>query len=251
MSASIHEIAPDLYRINIFFSQFNLGFNHFLVKDEEPLLFHTGFRATFPEVREAVDRLIEPGRLRYISFGHFEPDECGALNEWLAAAPRAETIVSTVGSIVTTGNFADRPPRALQVNESFSTGKYRFRYINTPHLPHGWDAGVLFEETRKTLLCSDLFTHNGDVEPITGSDITGRARQALLDGQLSPLADVTPYTSQTGRLLSALAALQPARLATMHGSSFEGDCSAALLDLSTVFREVLSDDRSGQLEATA
>jgi flavorubredoxin len=240
MAATIHEIAPDLYRINVYFSQFNLGFNHFLVKDDEPLLFHTGFRAIFPEVHEAVDRLIDPARLRHISFGHFEPDECGALNEWLAAAPGAETLVSTVGSIVTAGNFADRPPRALEPAQTLSTGKYRFRYIDTPHLPHGWDAGVLFEETQRTLLCSDLFTHNGDVEPMTRRDIVARARQALIDGQLSPLADVTPYTKRTGPLLAALADLNPARLATMHGSSFEGDCASALRDLDTVYREVLT-----------
>ncbi len=249
MSATIHEVAPDLYRINIYFSQFNLGFNHFLVKDEEPLLFHTGFRATFAELREAVGRIIDPARLRHISFGHFEPDECGALNEWLAVAPHAETIVSTVGAIVTAGNFADRPPRSLQPSETVSTGKYQFRYINTPHLPHGWDAGVLFEESQRTLLCSDLFTHNGDVEPITGSDIVGRARQALIDGELTPLAQVTPYTARTNRMLSSLAALKPARLATMHGSSFEGDCASALLGLDAAYHEVLGADDAKQAKA--
>lgn len=243
MAASIHEIAPDLYRINIYFSQFNLGFNHFLIRDDEPLLFHAGFRAVFPELREAVGKLIEPQSLRYISYGHFEPDECGALNEWLAIAPQADTVVSTVGSMVTTGNYADRPCRMLQPLETFSTGSYRFRYINTPHLPHGWDAGVLYEETQKTLLCSDLFTHHGDVEPITSSEIVSRARQALIDGELTPLADVTPYSPRTGRLLAGLAQLKPARLATMHGSSFEGDCGTALLDLDKVLREVLGTER--------
>lgn len=251
MSTSIHEIAPDLYRITIYVPEFNLEFCHFLVKDEEPLLFHTGFRRFFPELRAAVGRLIDPAKLRYISFGHFEPDECGALNEWLAIAPQAETIVSTVGSIVTVGNFADRPPKMMD-KQSFGTGKYRFRFINTPHLPHGWDAGVLFEETRRTLLCSDLFTHGGVSDPITRDDIVGRARQALIDGEMTPLAAVTPYTHNTGRLLQGLADLNPATLAIMHGSSFTGNCSQALLDLGTAFREVLGPkDADEALPASA
>ncbi len=242
MSASIHEIAPDLYRISVYFSQYNLGFNHFLVRDDAPLLFHTGFRVIFPELREAVAKVVDPSSIRYISYGHFEPDECGSLNEWLAIAPQAETVVGTVGTLVTAGNYADRPPKLLQPGETFSTGKYRFRYIDTPHLPHGWDAGVLFEETKKTLLCSDLFTHHGEVEPITTSDIVGRARQALIDGQQTPLAEVTPYTTRTGKLLTSLADLKPARLATMHGSSFEGNCASALLDLEKALREVFGQE---------
>jgi hypothetical protein len=132
---------------------------------------------------------------------------------------------------VNLSDFADRPPRALNADEVFSTGAMRFRYRPTPHLPHGWDAGVLFEETGRTLFCSDLFTHNGDVEAITYSDILGRTRESLRDFQAGPLMDYMPYTSKTRPMLQGLASLKPAVLATMHGSSFAGDCSKALLEL--------------------
>ena len=237
--AVVSEIAPGVHRISILFREINLQFNHFLVLDDEPLLYHTGMRRMFPEVLEAVRRIMDPGALRWIGFGHFEVDECGSLNQWLAAAPRAQAVAGTVGSIVNLNDFADRPPRALAANETFSTGKNRFRYVPTPHLPHGWDAGVLFEETQRTLLCSDLFHHDGDVEPLFEGDIVGRTRAAMKNMQLGPLMDYMPYSPKTRPLLQTLASLRPATLDTMHGSSYRGDGAAALLELDGVIKEVL------------
>ena len=160
--AKIDEIAPDLYRVSVYAPQFDLQFNHFLIKDDEPLLFHTGMRRMFPEVRDAIAKLIDPATLRWISWSHFEVDECGALNEWLAVAPRAEAICSQVGAAVNISDFADRPPRGLSKDDVIETGRHRYRFVPTPHLPHGWDAGVLFEEKSSVLLCSDLFHQLGD-----------------------------------------------------------------------------------------
>ncbi len=241
--ANISEIAPNLYRISIYAPAGDLQFNHFLIKDDESLLFHTGLRGMFPEVREAVSRLINVAELRHISFSHFESDECGALNEWLAAAPNADVICSQVGAIVSVNDFIGREAKAPAEGETFSTGKYRFRYVPTPHLPHGWDAGVLFEETEKTLLCSDLFHQTGDVEPLTESDVVGRSRAAMRAYQAGVLADYVPYTPLTARNLNKLAALGPRTLAIMHGSSFRGDCSRALADLHVAYRDVFGDGK--------
>jgi flavorubredoxin len=147
--AVISEIAPNIFRISIFVQLGNLQFNHFLVKDDEPLLFHTGLRRMHAEIREAVSKLINVSELRHIGFSHFESDECGSLNEWLAAAPNADVICSQLGARVNVNDFIGRESRALTDGETFATGKYRFRYCQTPHLPHGWDAGVLFEYPTK------------------------------------------------------------------------------------------------------
>jgi flavorubredoxin len=237
-----HEIAPDLYRISVWVPEFNMQFNHFLIKDDEPMLYHAGMRNMFPLVREAVSRLIDPKELRWIGFSHFEVDECGALNEWLQIAPNAQAVCSEVGAMVNMSDFALRPARGLTKADSLQTGKYRYRFIPTPHLPHGWDAGVLFEETNKVLLCSDLFHHNGNVEALTTSDILDKVRETLITFQNSPLQGYMPYHTNTGLLLQELAALQPKTLATMHGSSFYGDCSQALLDLNVVMKEVLGSE---------
>jgi flavorubredoxin len=236
--ATITEIAPDIYRISIFAEWANLQFNHFLIKDEEPTLFHTGRRGMYAEIRDAVSTLIRPSELRHISFSHFESDECGSLNEWLAAAPNADVVCGQVGALVSVNDFIGRDSRALADAETFATGKYRFRYCRTPHLPHGWDAGVLFEETQKTLLCSDLFHQSGDVEPITSSDVVARSQQAMKEYQAGILADYVPYTPLTAQNLKKLAALKPKTLAIMHGSSFTGDCARALDDLNVAYREV-------------
>jgi flavorubredoxin len=236
---AITEIAPSVHRISVLFPEINLQFNHFLVVDDEPLLYHTGMRRMFPTVLEAVRRVIDPETLRWIGFSHFEVDECGSLNDWLRVAPHAQAVSGVVGSRVNLTDFADRPPRPLNADETFTTGQFRFRYRPTPHLPHGWDAGVLFEETGRTLFCSDLFTHNGDVEPLTESDIVGRARDSLIGFQAGPLMDYTPYTPNTRPLLESLAALKPRTLATMHGSSFTGNGAQALLDLDGVMKEIL------------
>ena len=239
MTARIDEIAPDLYRICLYVPAFDLQFNHFLVKDDEPLLFHTGMRGMFPAVREAVAKLIDPASLRWISWSHFEVDECGALNEWLAEAPNAIPVCGELGAMINIADFSNRPPRGLKPDEILETGRHRFRFVPTPHLPHGWDAGVLFEETERVLLCSDLMHQLGDVEPVTTGDVVGRYRQAFETYQQSPvLMDYMPYTSNTKRQLANLAALQPRMLAAMHGSTFVGDAAAALIASGEVIREV-------------
>jgi len=237
------EIAPNVYRISIYAQFANLQFNHFLVKDDEPLLFHTGLRGMHAEIREAVAKLIPLSELRHISFSHFESDECGALNEWLAAAPKADVICSQVGAMVCVNDFTGRESRALPDGGTFATGKYRFRYCRTPHLPHGWDAGVLFEETQRTLLCSDLFHQIGEVEALTSSDIVGRSHQAMKEYHLGILAEYVPYTLLAAHNLKKLAELKPKTLAIMHGSSFIGDCAQAFNDLDMVFREVFGQQR--------
>jgi len=236
---NITEIAPDIYRLSIFVPQIDLQFNQFLVADDEPLLFHTGMKAMFPDVREMVARVINPADLRWVGFSHFESDECGALNEWLSVVPNAQALCSQVGAFININDFAVRPARGLADGEMFTTGKRRFRFLQTPHLPHGWDAGVLFEETEKTLFCSDLFLQTGDVKAFTESDIIENVRQSMIDGQKSPFADATPYTQQTEANLQKLAALEAKTFAAMHGSSFAGNGANLLRDFGIAIREVL------------
>lgn len=246
-NARLTEIAPNQYVISIYVQEFNLRFNHYLIKDDEPLLFHTGMKRMFPLVRDAVARIIDPSTLRWISFSHFEADECGALNEWLALAPRAKAVCGLVGASVNVNDFAIRPAQVLAHDEILRTGVYRFRFQQTPHVPHNWEAGLLFEEVTSTLLCSDLFTHEGDVEPITESDVVARAKHALIAGQKGPFADPYPYTPLTEPILHGLANLRPARLALMHGSVFLGDGEGALRNLATVMREVLGQQKPGSV----
>lgn len=236
---TVTEIAQDVFRISVLAPEINLQFCHFLVRDEEPLLFHTGLRGMFPLVREAVSGIIQPSAIRHIGFSHFESDECGALNSWLEIAPQAMPVCGLVGAMVNVNDFAIRPARSLTRDDTFSTGKYRYRFIPTPHVPHGWDAGVLLEETQGTLFCSDLFHQWGNPEPLTSGDIAGRARQALLESESGPFAGYVPYTHHTGRILEGVAEFAPRTLAIMHGSSFQGDGRQALHDLATVMQEVL------------
>lgn len=235
----ITEIAPDVYRLSLYVAEADLQFNQFLVKDDEPLLFHTGMRGIFPLVREAVEKLIAPRQLRHIGFSHFEADECGALNEWLAIAPQATPVCSLVGAMVSVDDFAARPARGLTDGETFSTGKYKFRFVQTPHLPHCWEAGVLFEETGRTLFSSDLFHQSGEVEALTEQSVIERVRETLINYNNGPLAGYLPYTRQTESNLQKLVALAPATIAAMHGSTFVGDGAQALRDLGEVMREVL------------
>jgi len=236
---NITEIAPDIFRINTFIPEADLGFSQFLVRDDEPLLFHTGMRALFPVVRDAVATLIDPSTVRWVGFSHFEADECGSLNEWQALAPNAAAVCSMVGKVVSVDDFAPaNPAKGMTDGESLETGKRRFRFFHTPHVPHCWEAGMLFEETTRTLFCSDLFHQNGDVEATTESDIIGRTRETLLAVQASPLANYFPYTSRTQPELERIAALKPRVLATMHGSVFSGDGEKAVLDYAGVVREV-------------
>ena len=234
----IHEIAPDVYRISILAPQIQLQFNHFLIKDDEPLLYHAGLKQMFPLLHQAVSTILDPRLLRWIGFSHFEVDECGALNEWLQVAPHAQAVCSEVGALVNMSDFALRPAKAMKSGETFETGRRKYRFIRTPHLPHGWDAGVLFEETDKTLLCSDLLHQNGDLPPLTDKDILEAHRSSLLFFEGGPLMDYTPYNHKTRPLLYELADLQPKTLATMHGSSFFGDCATVLKELDTVMKDV-------------
>ncbi len=235
----VTEIAPDLYRICTYFPEMDLQFSQFLVKDDEPLLFHTGMRALFPTVREGVASVMDPSKIRWISFSHFEADECGSLNEWLETAPAAQAACSTVGALVSVNDFGIRLAKGMADGEVLSTGKYRFQFIQTPHVPHCWEAGLMFEETNRTLLCSDLFHQNGDVEPLTESDVVDRARKTLLEYQAGPFANYMPYTKHTDSILQKLAALKPRTVVPMHGSAYAGDGERAIRDLAVVMREVL------------
>ncbi|HMC86159.1 MAG TPA: hypothetical protein VKI61_11565 [Chitinophagaceae bacterium] len=234
----IDEIAPGVYRISVFVPEIQLQFNHFLIKDDEPLLYHAGLKQMFPILLDAVKTLMDPGLIRWIGFSHFEVDECGALNEWLQIAPFAKAVCSEAGAIVNMTDYAIRPARAMKNNEILETGIHKYRFIRTPHLPHGWDAGVMFEETDKTLLCSDLFHQNGDLIALTDKDILEAHRESMLNYERGPLMDYTPYNHKTKAMLMELAALNPKTIATMHGSSFFGDCSKALVALDAVMKEV-------------
>ena len=237
MTPVIDEIAPDLFRLSIYLPDLDMQFNHFLVRDDEPLLFHTGLRGMFPALREAVGKLIDPAKLRHIAWSHFESDECGALNDWLALAPNAQAVCTLVGKIVNVDDFAIRPARGMTADDVLQSGKYRYRFYRSPHIPHGWDAGVLFEETRQTLFCSDLFHHFGNCAAMTTSDLIAPTRAAMQQLQQGPLSGYMPYTRHTEGVLRSLAELRPKTLAVMHGSSFTGGCDRLLTDLAGVIRE--------------
>ena len=198
-------------------------FNQFLILGDEPLMFHTGLRKMFATNLDAVSRILSPSRLRWIAFGHFEADECGAMNEWLAVAPQAQAAHGHTGCMVSLNDMADRTPRALADGEVIDIGRgRRIRYIDTPHTPHGWDAGVIFEEKTATLMCGDLFTQVGDGPALTHGDIVG---PAIAGEDLFNYSSLSPAM---GRTLRGLAKLAPRTLALMHGPSFEGDGAAAL-----------------------
>jgi len=227
MEPKIDEIADGIFRLSVFVPDIappaGFTFNHFLVLGEEPLLFHTGLRRMFPLLRPAISRLIPPDRLRWITFGHYEADECGAMNDWLAIAPLSEVAHGQTGCLVSLSDMADRAPRILQDQETIDLGRgKRVRYLDTPHIPHGWDAGVLYEETTGTLLCGDLFTQLGDRAALTEDDIVGPAIAAedmFHYSSLNPGMDAT---------IRRLADLSPRTLALMHGPSFRGDGATAL-----------------------
>jgi flavorubredoxin len=232
----IDEIAPDLFRLSRYVPALDMQFNHFLVRDEEPLLFHAGLKAMFPDLQSAVATLIDPATLRYIAWSHSESDECGALNEWLQLAPRSEPVCTLVGKIVSVDDFAIRPARGMTGDDLLVTGTHRFRFHRSPHIPHGWDAGVLFEETNKTLFCSDLFHHFGNTAAVTTADLIEPTQSAMRIMQQGPLAGYMPYTRQTDAVLRSLAELNPEMLAVMHGSSYRGPAGRMLRDLSGVIK---------------
>ena len=225
----ITEIAPDIYRISTFIPEGNLQFNQFLVRDEQPLLYHTGMKGLFPAVRDAVATLIDPSMIRWIGFSHFEADECGALTEWQTLAPEATAVCSFVGKIVSVDDVvARRPAQALADGEQLSTGKYRFRMLLTPHVPHCWEASLLLRgNPRHAVLFRPVPPRRGR-EPSTSADVVGRFKQTLVEYQQSPLANYMPYTPYTESTLQRLAGLKPRTLAAMHGSTFVGDGAKAL-----------------------
>ncbi len=245
MQSKVTEIAEDTYRISTFHPEYGIQFNQFLIKDEEPFLMHTGFKSMFPATLDGLSSIIDPAKLHWIGFSHFESDECGALNELLAVAPHAQAVCGVVGAMVMINDFADRAPRPLADNEVLQTGKHRLQFLATPHVPHCWDAGLFFDESEQTLLCSDLFFQPGDPEPLTESDIVGRARDAIQDSLTGPLAKDMPYTPYTESTLHRLADLKPKSLAIMHGSSFRGDGGKAINDLAAVIKALLGEPGSG------
>jgi flavorubredoxin len=232
MPTTVDEIAPGIYRLSTLVSEIGpsgFTFNQFLVDDEEPLLFHTGHRSMFPSVSEAIERVLPVSSLRWITFGHVESDECGAMNQFLAVAPAAQVAHGALGCMVSIGEMADRPPRALADGEVMEIGAKRLRHIDTPHVPHGWEARVLFEETTRTLLCGDLFTRLGDGPAVTDDDIVGPAMEA--EG-LFRYSSLSPNTADIMRTLGDLA---PLTLGLMHGSSFRGDGKKALYELAAAY----------------
>ncbi len=226
METKINEIADGIYRLSTFVPDIappaGFTFNQFLVLGDEPLMFHTGLRRMFALNRDALARIIPPEKLRWIAYGHFEADECGAMNEWLAVAPQAQAAHGQTGCMVSLNDFADRQPRILADGDVIDIGGKRLRFIDTPHTPHGWDAGVMYEETTGTLLCGDLFTQLGNDKVMTDGDVVGPAIAA---------EDVFRYSALNpamGRTIRSLAGLNPRTLALMHGPSFHGDGAAAL-----------------------
>jgi flavorubredoxin len=248
MDVRIDEIGADIYCLSVFVPDAappaGFTFNHFLFAGDEPLLFHCGKRKMFPLVSALVARVMPVERLRWLGFGHFEADECGSMNEWLAAAPRAELVHGMVGSRVSIADMADRAPRMLSDAEVIDAGARRFRYIDTPHVPHGWDAGVMFEETTGTLLCGDLFTRVGNGSAVTGGDIV----QPSIESER--LLRYTSLGPTTGSTIRKLASLEPRLLATMHGSSFAGAGATVLSALGDHYDRLLRSalaDQAGPL----
>jgi flavorubredoxin len=224
---NVHEVADGIYRINTPIDIPGAGsfsFNQYLVVDDEPLLFHTGPRRMFPLVREAVDTVISADKLRYIGFSHFEADECGSLNEWLAVAPNSVPLCSTIGAMVSVNDVADRPARAMSDGEFLSLGRHNIRWFETPHMPHGWDCGLMMDETTSTLFCGDLFTQGGGAElpAVTESDILGPS-----EAFRKPL-DYFSHTPAVRPLIEKMAAANPRTLACMHGSAWRGDGASLL-----------------------
>lgn len=222
METVVDEVADDVFRLSTYVEPANFTFNQYLVRAEQPLLFHCGPRAMFPLVSAAVAKVVPVASLRWVSFGHHESDESGAMNEWLGAAPDAQVAVGEIGCMISMNDLAARPPKALADDATLDLGGKRVRWLATPHVPHCWDAGVLYEETTRTLFCGDLFTAIGRHPAISTSDPVG---PALATEDVFRATVLSPVTARTVR---RLAALQPGTLALMHGPAFRGDCAGAL-----------------------
>ena len=226
---TIDEIADRIFRIATFVPEIGptgFTFNQFLIDADEPAIFHTGPRGMFPVVTAAIETVRPVADLRWITFGHLEADECGAMNNFLAAAPNATVAHGGMGCMVSLNDLCDRMPRPLADGEVIDIGGRRLRHIDTPHVPHGWDARVLYEEVTGTLFCGDLFSHLGGGPAVVSSDVVEPADQA------ETVFGATSLTPNTAPTIRKLADLEPRTLAIMHGSSFAGDCGGALRDLS-------------------
>jgi flavorubredoxin len=224
----LDEIADGIYRIATPLAKLPGGFsfNQFLVVDDAPLLFHTGPRKLFPFVSEAIGKVLPVERLRYVSFSHYEADECGSLNEFLAAAPAAVPLCGNIAAMVTINDVADREARGMADGETVSLGRHAVQWFDTPHLPHAWECGVLYESATGTLLCSDLFTEGGaEHPPVTEADILEPSERFRLQ------LDYYAHTPNGGAILAKLAATRPSLLARMHGSAWRGDAAAMLMSL--------------------
>ncbi|MFZ0467870.1 MAG: FprA family A-type flavoprotein [Thiogranum sp.] len=231
---NIHEVADGIYRINtpIALPVGSFSFNQYLIVDEKPLLFHTGPRRLFPLVREAIAGVTPVERLAYIGFSHFEADECGSLNEFLAAAPDAVPVCSRVAAMVSINDIADRAPQTLGDGETLGLGRHALRWFDTPHLPHGWDCGFMFDDTTRTLLCGDLFTQPGDgKDALVETDILG------VSEAFRGAMDYYAHAPNTTEMLERLAGESPTTLACMHGSAWRGDGGALLRALAASVEE--------------
>ena len=225
METRTSEIADGIYQFTTYVPDMDFSFNQYLVNADEPMIFHTGPRQMFPLVSSAAATVVPVQGIRWISFGHVESDECGSMNEWLAAAPQSTVVQSTTGCMVSLMDLADRAPRPLQDGEVLDIGGHRMRWIDTPHVPHAWEAGLLYDETTRTLFCGDLFTQTGSYPSQTTDDLlepAGVAEDLFKSSSLSPAS---------GPTIRGLAELDVSTLALMHGPTFTGDCSAALLSL--------------------
>jgi len=233
MNTVVDEVANGVYRLSTYIEQADFTFNQYLVDAEQPLLFHCGMRSLFPLVSAAVAKVLPPARLRWISFGHWEADESGAMNDWLTIAPEAQVAVGAIGCMLSVNDLALRAPRALEDGEILDLGGKRVRYLATPHVPHCWDAGLLFEETTKTLFSGDLFTQVGKSPALSDADLIGPALAA------EDTFGATALTPNTAPTIRRLATLQPARIALMHGPTFHGNGERALLNLADAYEQRL------------
>jgi flavorubredoxin len=250
METRIDEIADGVYRLSTFVPDIappaGFTFNQFVILSDEPLMFHTGLRKMFPLNRKALARLIPPENLRWIAFGHYEADECGAMNEWLAIAPNAQVAHGHTGCLVSLNDMADRAPRVLADGETIELGGgKRVRYIDTPHTPHGWDAGVMFEESSRTLLCGDLFTQLGNGPALTQGDVVSPAIAA------EDLFKYSALSPDMGATIRGLAKFEPGTLALMHGPSFLGDGAGALRALAENYERRTTNRRTAIAEGQA
>lgn len=224
MNTTVDEIADGIFRFSTWIpniTEHGFTFNQFLLTGEQPFLFHTGQNFLYPTVSQAISRVIPLESMRWISFGHVEADECGAVNRFLVAAPHAEVIHSPLACMLSLNDMCDRPPVAAG-EPAHDIGGHRLRFLATPHIPHNWEAGLWFDETTATLLCGDLFTHTGQVPALTESDCVAPALAA------EGLFHATGLTTTLAPTLEQLAALEPATLAIMHGSSYVGDGAGQL-----------------------